>query len=297
MTLTLSAIREQVQAALSEDCALSAKGELHDATSLAVVPESARATGRIVARASGVLSGCAFAEAAFRLCDADVELTWLKTDGDAVAPDEDVLHCAGTARGLLAAERTALNFMQQLGGVATLTAQAVAAAGEVLVLDTRKTVPGLRDAQKAAVVHGGGVNHRRDLHDQLLLKENHFSLSSLDYAATVARAVTEAAGRKVGIEAETIEQAEWALQAGADYVMLDNFHGHILVDAVAHLRAQFPDAVLEASGGYTVETVAKLVGSGVARVSLGAFTHSAPALDLSFYLTPVVPGGTTPLHA
>ena len=290
MELTPSAIRDQVRAALSEDCACS------DATSLAVVPELALATGRVVARAHGVLSGRSFAEAAFQLCDSAVELTWLKSDGARVAPNEEILHCAGTARGLLAAERTALNFMQQLGGVATLTAKAVAAAGEVLVLDTRKTVPGLRDAQKAAVVHGGGVNHRRDLQDQLLLKENHFSLSGLDYAATVTKAIEQSEGRPVGIEAETIEQAEWALHAGAHFVMLDNFHGQALIDAVAHLRSQFPDAVLVASGGYTVSTVADLVNSGVTRVSLGAFTHSAPALDLSFYLTPVIPGGTTPLH-
>ncbi|MCH2102113.1 MAG: nicotinate-nucleotide diphosphorylase (carboxylating), partial [Planctomycetes bacterium] len=186
------------------------------------------------------------------------------------------------ARGLLAAERTALNFLQQLSGVATVTAQAVAeAGGDFVVLDTRKTVPGMRDAQKAAVVSGGGINHRRDLKDQLLLKENHFAFSGRSYSETVAVAVAAAQGRAVGAEAQTLDEAHAALAAGATYVMLDNFDPAGLPAAVSSLRMQHPNAVVEVSGGLTPERLAVLRSAGIHRVSLGALTHSAPALDLS----------------
>jgi nicotinate-nucleotide pyrophosphorylase (carboxylating) len=144
----------------------------------------------------------------------------------------------------------------------------------------------LRDAQKYAVRVGGGQNQRRDLRDELLLKENHFSLSGLDYAATVKQAVTSADDKIVGIEAETIEQARAALAKGASYVLLDNFHGIHLVAAVAALRKEFPKAILEASGGYTLETLPALAEAGVDRVSMGALTHSASALDVSLLLNP-----------
>jgi len=269
-----------VASALEEDHAAS------DATSSAVVPANARATARIVARESGVLAGCAYAEEALRQCDQELTLSWARGDGDQVVPGEEVMVCEGNAAAILAAERTALNFLQQLSGTATLTARAVAEAGTVQVLDTRKTVPLLRDAQKEAVVLGGGVNHRRDLEDQLLLKENHFALSGLDYAQTVAKAVRSAAGKKVGIEAETLEQAQQALAAGAAYVLLDNFRGEALKKVAATLREQFPHAVLEASGGYTIEELGGLAGMGLDRVSMGGLTHSVPALDLSMLLEP-----------
>lgn len=259
----------------------------HDATSLALVPAARRARGRIVARADGVLSGCDYAAAAFVACDAAVELEWLAEEGARVRDGQEILRCHGTARGLLAAERTALNFLQQLSGVASATAEMVAAVGrEVTVLDTRKTVPGLRHGQKRAVVSGGGVNHRRDLEDQLLLKENHFALSGMDYAEAVRHAKAASGGRIVGVEADTEEQAVQALEMGADYVLLDNFALAELPAVAGRLRARFPRAVLEVSGGIRLASAAGLRGCGVDRVSVGWLTHSAPALDLAFYLEP-----------
>jgi nicotinate-nucleotide pyrophosphorylase (carboxylating) len=269
-------IAETVRRALAEDHANA------DATSLAVVPADARATGRIVAKASGVIAGVLYAKSALALCVPDGEFQWTVTDGDRVHPGNQVMQCRGLARGLLAAERTALNFLQQLSGVASLTALAVEAAGELQVLDTRKTVPGLRDAQKAAVVAGGGINHRRDLADQLLLKENHFQLSGLDYLQTVQLAVEKAAGKVVGAEAQNLDQAMLALQGGASYVMLDNFEPILLASAIGEIRKTFPNAVVEVSGGLTPESLHARQDLGVNRVSLGALTHSAPALDLSF---------------
>jgi|FLOH01.1.fsa_nt_gi nicotinate-nucleotide pyrophosphorylase (carboxylating) len=273
-------MRQLVAAALVEDHASA------DATTLAVVPAAALAKATILARAPGVLSGCQFAETAFLLCDDSLEISWFAHDGSRVEPGDLVLTCTGSATAILAAERVALNFLQQLSGVATLTSQAVARAGTVKVLDTRKTVPGLRDAQKAAVVHGGGINQRRDLEDELLLKENHFALSGLGYAETVAKAVAAAAGRVVGVEAETLEQAEMALAGGASYVLLDNFRGETLRQTIRILHAKYPHAELEASGGFTIAQLPILEGTGVDRVSMGSLTHSVCALDLSLLLEP-----------
>jgi nicotinate-nucleotide pyrophosphorylase (carboxylating) len=273
-------VRDVVARALAEDGAGS------DATSLAVVPAGARARARLIAKEAGVLSGVAHAEAALLACDPALRLDWRRTEGQSVQPGDLVLEISGSARGILAAERTALNFLQRLSGIATLTARAVAAAAPVRVLDTRKTAPGLRDAEKAAVRAGGGQNHRRDLDDQILLKENHFALSGLNYADTVRRACAAAGGRTVGAEARTEEEALQALHAGAGYVLLDNFPLVALPGVVARLRARFPRAVLEASGGLRPATLGLLARSGLDRVSLGALTHSAPALDLSLLIEP-----------
>jgi nicotinate-nucleotide pyrophosphorylase (carboxylating) len=231
-----------------------------------------------------VVAGVDFAVEAFKQCDSKVTVQVLVHDGEHVGVDEVIMFACGPARGVLGAERVALNFLQQLSGVATATSLAVDAANGVTVLDTRKTVPGLRDVQKYAVRVGGGQNQRRNLSDELLLKENHFALSGLDYAGTVKKAVVEAKGKVVGIEAETIDQARAALANRASYVLLDNFQGVHLVAAVAALRKEFPKAILEASGGYTLETLPALSEAGVDRVSMGALTHSVPALDVSLLL-------------
>jgi nicotinate-nucleotide pyrophosphorylase (carboxylating) len=273
----VNSIESMVRDTLEEDHAFD------DATSHAVVPKAARGRARIIAKAHGVLAGRAFAHAAFQICCPDGQFAWTVQDGDTVEPGQTVLQCEGKARGLLAAERTALNFLQQLSGVASLTAQAVReTGGDFRVLDTRKTVPGLRDAQKAAVLAGGGVNHRRDLSDQLLLKENHFAFSGLSYRETVRAAVGAAEGKPVGAEAMDLDQALAALDEGASYVMLDNFPSETLADQVAQLRQAHPHAVIEVSGGLTPERLAVLRAAGIDRVSLGALTHSAPALDFSF---------------
>ena len=278
----LEGVAQLVALALEEDHAMA------DATSMAVVPSAARAKAEIVARANGVLAGCKYADAALRQCDADMHIQWLKTDGSAVVAGDLILCCDGSAVGILAAERTALNFLQQLSGVATQTALAVAQAGSVRVLDTRKTVPMLRDAQKEAVVLGGGENHRRDLEDQLLLKENHFALSGMTYAETVQAALEHAGGRKVGVEAETYAQAQQALAAGAAYVLLDNFKGSALREVASKLLQEFPAAELEASGGYSIDELSGLAAMGLTRVSMGGLTHSVPALDLSMLLQPIL---------
>lgn len=272
---------ESVRRALAED------GAHADASSLAVVPAAARARATLIAKADGVLAGRAWAHEAFLQCDPDARVAWSAADGDRVQAGQRMLTVEGSARGLLAAERTALNYLQRLSGIATLTARAVAAAGALQVLDTRKTTPGLRDAEKAAVVAGGGRNHRRDLADEILLKENHFALSGLDYAATVRRARAAYPGKRVGAEARTVAEARLGLEAGADYVLLDNFAPEALAGAVRELRAGHPDAVLEASGGLKPERLASLAAAGLTRVSLGALTHSAPALDLSLLLEPL----------
>jgi len=277
---TPAQVSELVSLALAEDFAHQ------DATSLAVVPQDAHCQAQMVARADGVVAGTDFVVEVFKQCDSEITVQVLTKDGEHVAADDVMMFVLGSARGVLAAERVALNFLQQLSGVATATAAAVAAANGVTVLDTRKTVPGLRDAQKYAVSVGGGQNQRRDLCDELLLKENHFALSGIDYADTVKQAVREADGKVVGIEAETLEQARAALANKASYVLLDNFHGVHLVAAVAALRKEFPKAILEASGGYTIETLPALADAGVDRVSMGALTHSVTALDVSLLLNP-----------
>jgi len=278
-----SSIHELVSSALQED-------RVHtDATTRAVVPLGARAKARIVAKAHGVLAGVDYAKAAFEQLCPDASLNWSAADGQPVVVGQLVFEAEGLAHGLLGAERTALNFLQQLSGVATLTAVAVKACqGEFQVLDTRKTVPGLRDAQKAAVLAGGGVNHRRDLSEQLLLKENHFALSGRNFGETVALAVQAAAGKQVGAEAQDLDEAQAALRAGAHYVLLDNFSREELRTAVPELRKEFPSAILELSGGLQADTLAEFVGLGIDRVSLGALTHSVPALDLSFLLDAAV---------
>ena len=280
----LEGVAQLVALALEEDHSMA------DATSMAVVPSAARAKAEIVARANGVLAGCKYADAALRQCDPAVEIQWLKSDGSAVVVGDQILRCEGSAVGILAAERTALNFLQQLSGVATQTALAVAQAGSVRVLDTRKTVPMLRDAQKQAVVLGGGENHRRDLEDQMLLKENHFALSGLPYAETVKAAIAHAKGRKVGVEAETYAQAQQALAAGAAYVLLDNFKGNALREVAAKLLDEFPQAQLEASGGYSIDELSGLAAMGLTRVSMGGLTHSVTALDLSMLMQPITSG-------
>jgi nicotinate-nucleotide pyrophosphorylase (carboxylating) len=275
------ALAATVARALAEDHAAA------DATSLAVVPVEAEAQAEILARADGILAGRAYAAETLRQCDPELVQEWLADDGEAVHPGQVVLRVRGAARAILAAERCLLNFLQQLSGVATATAIAVRRAGDMAVLDTRKTVPGLRDAQKEAVVAGGGRNHRRDLEDQLLLKENHFALSGLDYAETVRRARAAAEGKVVGAEAQTLDEARLALAAGADYVLLDNFRGEELAAAVQRLRAEFPGAVLEASGGIGLAQLPQVAACGVDRVSMGALTHSVPSLDLSLLLEPL----------
>jgi nicotinate-nucleotide pyrophosphorylase (carboxylating) len=292
MTTAPQQIDEAVRRALSEDL-----GPEHiDVTTRLALTGPRRAKARIVAKAAGVLAGLDIACAAFRICDPGVELGVRRDDGEDVRPGDLVLEIAGDAAGLLAAERTALNFLQRLSGVATLTrkfVEAVSGTG-ASILDTRKTTPGLRTFEKRAVALGGGVNHRIGLHDQVLLKENHFACATPDsYEDVVARCVAGSpGGRAVVAEARDLSEAVAAVRGGAGVVMLDNFPlGHeldVAIQAVRREAIRLGRAVaLEVSGGVRLDTVVAYARAGVDRISIGALTHSAPALDLSL-LTEVV---------
>jgi len=277
--------RRHARAALAEDRAR------RDITGRAFVPASARGRAFLVARAPGVLAGLPAARAVFCAMDPRVRVRPLATDGARVRPGQNVLEARGPLRALLAAERSALNFLTHLSGVATLTRSFVDAAGGrgPAVLETRKTLPGLRDLQKYAVRMGGGVNHRRDLSDAYLIKENHLAFfkgaaGRADLVRRVARA--RRAGRAVEMEARDRSEILWALDAGVDILLLDNMPRARLRGAVRWIKSlcaargrKAPR--LEVSGGVTLAAMPALARAGVDRVSVGRLTHSAPALDFN----------------
>ena len=277
-------LKEFVVRALAEDVGSG------DVTAEATVPEGARARARIVQKQPGVVYGLAVVAETMRQCgveDVDnliVEGQWR----DAVPAEVVVL--SGPAHGLLAAERTALNFLGHLSGVATLTArfaEAVEGTGAA-ILDTRKTTPGLRELEKAAVAAGGGRNHRMGLHDAILIKENHIALAgSLAKAVHAARSVYR--DLPVEVECRNLDEVAYALGTGADVLLLDNMEPEALRGAV-RLRDENAPAgkgpSLEASGGVSLETVREIAETGVDLISAGALTHSAPTLDFSMLIEP-----------
>jgi nicotinate-nucleotide pyrophosphorylase (carboxylating) len=266
----------------------------------AVIPPKARGQGRLLAKQAGVLYGLALFRRVFELLDDSFVFQPLLDDGSSVAAQTDVARLSGRARALLVGERTALNFLQRLSGTASLTQRFVAlAAGRVAVLDTRKTNPGWRALQKAAVLAGGGQNHRLGLFDEVMLKDNHADFSAQAGESPPARlarlvaAVRHAHGPKLRLHAEArdLPQALAALEAGADVLLLDNFTPEGLIPVTAALKARAAtlgrSVLLEASGGIRLDTLERFAQSGVDRVSVGALTHSAGALDLSLELEPV----------
>jgi nicotinate-nucleotide pyrophosphorylase (carboxylating) len=261
---------EVVAAALAEDL-----GGHGDITSALLVPADVTADARVVARRPGVLAGREAAEEVLRQTGLHGE--WLLADGDPLAPGSVVVEIYGPARAVLTAERTLLNLLCHLSGVATLTAAYVEAAAPAAVLDTRKTTPGMRALEKAAVVAGGGVNHRMGLHDRVLVKDNHLALAGAGLADAVARARQELPGVLVEVEADDLDGVRHALDAGADWILLDNMTPDALREAVAVVAGR---AKLEASGGMTLDGARAAGATGVDAVSVGALTHSAPALDL-----------------
>lgn len=261
---------ELVAAALAEDL-----GERGDVTSALLIPEDARLAARVVARADGVLAGRAAGEEVLR--QTGVEGRWALDDGAALAPGTVVAEIEGPARAVLAAERTLLNLLCHLSGVASLTAAYARAAAPAVVLDTRKTTPGMRALEKAAVVAGGGANHRMGLYDRVLVKDNHLALARAGLAGAVARARRELPGMLVEVEADDLDGVRTALEAGADWILLDNMSPAQLRAAVALVDGR---ARTEASGGMTLEGARAAGATGVDAVSVGALTHSAPALDL-----------------
>jgi len=273
--LTRKELSSIVAAALEED------DTKHDITTAATVLSDRRARCRLVARQSGVVAGLALACEAFEQLDRDVTLRIDQDDGSRVTESTPVMFLSGHARGLLSAERVALNFVQRLSGIATLTARyvdAVAGTG-AHILDTRKTTPGWRRLEKYAVRAGGGMNHRMDLSNAVLIKDNHLAAVDGDIGIAVKRARAVAPmGVKVEVECETLDQVRSALDAGADVIMLDNMRLAELREAVRLVDGR---AVTEASGGVTLDTVRSIAETGVDWISVGALTHSAPALDLA----------------
>ena len=270
-------LRELVARALVEDF-----GSLGDLTSIATIPEDATGAADIVARRYGVLAGVAAATEAFRQVDPAVRLEWHTGDGAIVEPDQRLAAVSGNLRSMLGAERTALNLLQHASGVATATHQYVeATAGRAKVRDTRKTLPGLRALEKAAVRAGGGFNHRECLSDAVLIKDNH--LAYLDIAAAVARSKARWPGRTVEVECDTLVQVHEAVAAGADLILLDNMDPDQVRDAVAAVDGQVP---LEVSGGITFESIRAYAETGAEYISIGAITHSATALDIALDIVP-----------
>jgi nicotinate-nucleotide pyrophosphorylase (carboxylating) len=252
-----------------------------DATAAATVPADARATAVFVARAPGIVAGLDATRAVVKAVDGEVTFRALATPGDAVARGARLAKISGSARSLLAAERTALNVLSHLSGVATGTAAFVdeVAGTGCAVRDTRKTLPGLRALQKAAVAAGGGGNHRFNLGDGLLVKDNHVAAAGGVGAAT--RAALAAAGElPVQIEVDSAEQLAEALDAGARAVLLDNFTLDEITAAVAYCRRAGTDVFVEVSGNVTLDTVGAIARTGVDAVAVGALTHSVRALDI-----------------
>lgn len=273
----MQAIREQVSSALIEDLG----GELNASNDITanLIDDNVQAKATVITRESCVVCGVAWVNQAFALIDETVALQWHVEDGDSVAPDTVLLTLEGSAKAILTAERTALNFLQTLSGTATVTAfyANLLADSNTKILDTRKTLPGLRYAQKYAVRCGGGQNHRVGLFDAFLIKENHiFSCGGIDKA--VERAKSMMPGKPVEVEVENLSELEQAMKAGADIVMLDNFTNEQIQQAVALNKGQ---CKLEVSGNITDERLKSLSQLGVDYISSGALTKHVQAIDLS----------------
>jgi len=269
--------RELVRRALDED---RGRG---DATSAAVISTGQRARGVILAKSELVVAGLEVAAETFRQLDpaAVIEVLW--ADGARVGANEPIAFVTGEASALLTAERTALNFLQRLSGIATLTAKFVAAAaGRITILDTRKTTPGFRVLEKYAVRCGGGTNHRQRLDDGILIKDNHKRLAGGVRDAAIA-AIKHANGLPVEVEVENLAELDEVLATGVPRILLDNFTTYDIREAVTRVQGR---AKIEISGGVTLDRIPELATTGADFVSVGALTHSAPAADLSFELEP-----------
>lgn len=268
----------QVDAALREDIGSG------DVTA-ALVPAAQRVRGAVIAREEAVLCGRPWAEETFRRLDPQVRLAWRASDGERIAAREAICEIAGPARAVLTGERTALNFLQLLSATATVTRRfvdAVAGTG-CRILDTRKTLPGLRGAQKYAVRCGGGDNHRFGLYDQVLIKENHIAAAG-SVTGAIEAARRTAPGLKVEVEVESLAELEEALGAAPDIIMLDDFSLADMRTAVSLTRARSRAVQLEASGSVSLETVREIAATGVDYVSVGSLTKHVRAVDLSMRL-------------
>ena len=304
MTLDPTLIRQLVRVALAEDRAAE------DVTTAALVPPDQRGRAVVCAKAEGVLAGLPLAQAVFAAVDASLLWTALKADGDRLHPGDRIAEAEGSLASILRAERAALNFLTHLSGVATAAAEAVRAleGSGCRLRDTRKTVPGLRVLEKYAVRVGGGKNHRLDLADGVLIKDNHiaalraradapggsgfnltrgrsggsgFNLTGLGVGDAVRLAREAAPGMRIEVEVTDLAEAREAIKAGADELLLDNMSPGEMRKVVALAAGREPRPFLEASGGITLANARRVAETGVDYISMGAITHSAPALDLS----------------
>ncbi len=287
MDISQAEIDEIVRNALLEDRADA------DITTETLVPADLQGKARIIAKAEGVLAGVEVAEAVFRAVDLSLSIHTILSDGSRLkvaddAEDSDVIaELSGSVASILNGERVALNFLQHLSGIATETDRYVreVVGYDAVILDTRKTAPGLRDLQKYAVAVGGGTNHRRDLSDGVLIKDNHLAagrLSELTLGGVVQRMRERAPNAwEIEVEVETLEQLREAVEAGADIVMLDNMTPSEMAEAVRVVDGR---ALTEASGGITLDNVREVAATGVDRISVGALTHSVTGLDISLEL-------------
>ena len=270
-------IQINIEQALQEDISDG------DITAL-LTPENEQAIANILSRENMVLAGQPWVNALIQAFDANVQITWLKQDGDQVEANEVFLQLSGSARSLLTVERPALNFIQTLSAVATKTAEYVKQLEglNTKLLDTRKTLPGLRIAQKYAVSVGGGQNHRLGLFDAFLIKENHI-MAAGGITQAIQQAHQIASNKPVEVEVETWDELNQALDAGADIVMLDNFSQQQMIDAVKHVAGR---CKLEASGNITIENLRHVATTGVDYISMGVLTKDVTAIDLSMRFNP-----------
>ena len=260
-----------------------------DTTTQFFVPTELRALGRVIARERAVVAGTEVAAEVFRRLDPELNVEILQPDGAALAGGETILEVRGAAGSILTAERVALNFLQRLCGIATLTRQFVDAIGKsrAKILDTRKTTPGLRMLEKAAVVAGGGQNHRSTLSDMVLVKDNHLTAAAglSEFGSIVQRLRQERPGIRIEVEADRLEQVRSFLEVdGIDVILLDNMEPTEMREAVAAGKGKVK---FEASGGITLKNVRRIAATGVDYISVGALTHSARSVDLSLELTHV----------
>lgn len=279
LSLHQTDIQTAVAAALTEDVG---SGDI----TAQLIPADNQAHARIICRDRAIVAGSAWVNEVFRQLDPAVQVTWRVSDGQWVRPNQTLFELKGSARSLLTGERCALNFLQSLSGTATLCRfyADIVSGTQVKLLDTRKTIPGLRIAQKYAVSVGSCYNHRIGLYDAFLIKENHI-MASGGIKQAVAQAHTIAPGKPVEVEVETFAQLDQAIDAGADIIMLDNFSPEAMTQAVTHTRAKTDGKVkLEASGGITNATLRDYAETGVDFISIGALTKDCTAVDLSMRL-------------
>jgi len=273
-----------VRATLDEDLGVGLPGGGKDVTADSVIPASARFSGAMDSRDAIVVAGLPVAEAFFRALDPEMEIEVLVAEGQSVPAGSDLMRLSGNARAMLTAERSALNTVQHLSGIATMTRQYVDAMGETdcVLLDTRKTIPGLRVLEKYATKMGGAQNHRMGLWDAAMIKDNHVLVAG-SVGEAVRRAV-EAGVKDIICEVDRLDQIEPALAAGASHLLLDNMNPETLREAVAMVAGRVP---LEASGGINLDTIAAKAATGVNYVSVGRLTQSAPAADIGLDFTPL----------